>query len=161
MVEACPADFHPAFMHGDKRSQIPGIHPPSYEDALRDPTEPPTYALPPPLPSQPPPMTSSNEIYDIGGSQIYDVGGEYPTLPKYSTLPRDESKPTPKPAENESSLYDNHAFGSSSLYDQAGKSKLKILCKIRENFKFQQFFRTTTITAAFTSAKQKFQSAST
>ena len=139
MVEACPADFHPAFMHGDKRSQIPGIHPPSYEDALRDPTEPPTYALPPPLPSQPPPMTSSNEIYDIGGSQIYDVGGEYPTLPKYSTLPRDESKPTPKPVENESSLYDNHAFGSSSLYDQAGKSILKILCKIHEIFKFHQF----------------------
>ena len=123
MVEACPADFHPAFMHGDKRSQIPGIHPPSYEDALRDPTEPPTYALPPPLPPQPA-MTPSNEIYDIGGSQIYDVGGEYPTLPKYSTLPREESKPTPTPVENESPLYDNHAFGSSSLYDQAGKTKL-------------------------------------
>ena len=113
VVEACPADFHPAFMHGDKRSQIPGIHPPSYEDALRDPTEPPTYALPPPLPPQPSmthiPVTSSlhdNEVYDIGGSQIYDLGGtEYPTLPKYSTLPREES------------LYDNNTF---SLYDQAG-----------------------------------------
>ena len=139
-------------MHGDKRSQIPGIHPPSYEDALRDPTEPPTYALPPPLPmTQPPPMTSSkDEIYDIGGSQIYDVGGEYPTLPKYSTLPREESKPMTH--ENDSSLYDNHAFGSSSLYDQAGK--IDIL-KIELD---QKYFRTSTITAAFTSSK--FQSAS-
>ena len=151
-MEACPADFHPAFMHGDKRSQIPGIHPPSYEDALRDPTEPPTYALPPPLPVQPPPITPSNEIYDIGGSQIYDVGGEYPTLPKYSTLPRENNQPLkPTPNENvESSLYDNHAFGSSSLYDQAGKSGHRVRISNTD-----KFFRTSpkSITAAFTSSK--------
>ena len=109
IVTACPASFHPAFMHGDKFSAVPGIHPPSYEDALRDPTEPPTYAQPPPTPPTNPPPSTGESSGTYGKvervnypdfDQVYDFGG-------FQAPPQQE-------------IYDNHMIDETHFYDQAG-----------------------------------------
>lgn len=48
MMSAVPVSEHPAFCEGNKLANVPGMHPPSYEQALNDPTDPPSYARPPP-----------------------------------------------------------------------------------------------------------------
>ena len=127
VVDVCPADFHPAFMHGNKHAAVPGLHPPSYEDALRDPKEPPTYAQPPPMPpSKPPPTCSTSEIESTASSGPYGpinrIEG-YPDFENFYDLVDDVESIPEYEDENE---YENlfieskHNIIDNNIYDTAG-----------------------------------------
>ena len=75
MVNAVPVSEHPAFSEGHKLANVPGIHPPSYEQALNDPREPPSYARPPPSDASGPYGVVERIPYPDFDSSIYDIGG--------------------------------------------------------------------------------------
>ncbi|CAG5105473.1 Oidioi.mRNA.OKI2018_I69.chr1.g2157.t1.cds [Oikopleura dioica] len=75
MVNAVPVSEHPAFSEGHKLANVPGMHPPSYEQALKDPKEPPSYARPPPSDASGPYGIVERIPYPDFDSSIYDIGG--------------------------------------------------------------------------------------
>ena len=81
MMNAVPVSEHPAFCEGNKLANVPGMHPPSYEQALKDPTEPPSYARPPSSDASGPYGVIERVPYPEYDSSIYDIGGVMDDVP--------------------------------------------------------------------------------
>ena len=62
-----------------KKNKVPGMHPPPYDKALFDPTEPPRYARPPSVSTdasgQYGEINRTEQKYPDFNSEIYDIGG--------------------------------------------------------------------------------------
>ncbi|CBY34713.1 unnamed protein product [Oikopleura dioica] len=81
MMSAVPVSEHPAFCEGNKLANVPGMHPPSYEQALNDPTDPPYYARPPPSDASGPYGIIERVPYPEYDSSVYDIGGVMDDIP--------------------------------------------------------------------------------
>ena len=81
MMNAVPVSEHPAFCEGNKLANVPGMHPPSYEQALKDPTDPPSYARPPSSDASGPYGVIERVPYPEYDSSIYDIGGVMDDVP--------------------------------------------------------------------------------